>query len=300
MDPLSISTAVGAACTAAYTTSNALYSFVTSAKKVDESLESLHLEIQGLNRALDAIAVILNKIGDLQSDDPTLQSSGIWSSIDLTIKDCRRTFDAFNKLLPSRSGPSSKSSFFRKGIKQMKLNLSKEEITNLRSHIGTHTTSLQLALQMINLYTSCASTNASNPQLDVISPKLDALIQMMSRTDIPDSTVKSKALPAGFENEDLKPHTEELRRSARAVITSASTIITAGTTTRGESEYLFSTGSLLREPLDPVKVLQIENWIPGSVSDNQSIKSLTFDTSKTVARYTINPEKPTWRVSKRT
>lgn len=55
MDPVSIIGAIGSTSRVLYAVSTTLYTFITSAKVVDKSLDALHDEIRGLNAVLKTV-----------------------------------------------------------------------------------------------------------------------------------------------------------------------------------------------------------------------------------------------------
>ena len=57
MDPIAIISTVGAAGQIVQSVSTTLYSFISSAKVVDQSLEALHVEVKGLHGVLGKVEV---------------------------------------------------------------------------------------------------------------------------------------------------------------------------------------------------------------------------------------------------
>ncbi len=115
-------------------------------------------------------------------------------------------------------------------------------------------------------FISCLSSNnvinTVNPKLDVITPKLDSLIGMVSNLDVSQINATDNKLPEGFRNPDVLLHSEQLKRSAKAVIATASTITGTNSTTWSGSDNRLSKLSSDGDPLDDARKKRIEQWIP--------------------------------------
>ena len=151
MDPLSIAMAVGAASRAAWSVSSILYSFVSSAKKIDKTLNSLYTAVQGLEDSLKSVETTFEQPAvkaatvDVQIHRVSLRS------LTHSIEDCKHTLDALATQLKDVGPRERQSSALKKPILQIKLNMSQSEIDSLRLHIQSHSTSVQVALHSLNL-----------------------------------------------------------------------------------------------------------------------------------------------------
>lgn len=104
--------------------------------------------------------------------------------------------------------------------------------------------------------------NTVNPKLDIITPKLDSLIGMVSNLDISQLNATDSKLPEDFRNSNVLIHSEQLKRSAQAVIATATTITGANSTTWSGSNYKLSKRSSDGDSLDAARKERIEQWIP--------------------------------------
>ena len=104
--------------------------------------------------------------------------------------------------------------------------------------------------------------NTVNPKLDIITPKLDSLIGMVSNLDISQINATDNKLPEGFRNPNVLIHSEQLKRSAKAVIATATTITGTNSTTWSGSDNKLSKRSSDGDPLDAARKERIEQWIP--------------------------------------
>ena len=152
MDPISIITLAASTTKAAYTLSTQLYLFVNAVKNVDGSLKSLSGELSGLRRSLDATSVALQNPLVRSDKAAAPENTPIWAAVAGALDDCRETLQTFEKRVQPYQQQESKRSIFKKSVTVWKLNLSKDEINLVRDQIQTHTGSLQVALQTLNMY----------------------------------------------------------------------------------------------------------------------------------------------------
>ena len=143
MDPVSIAGAVGPTLKTLYTVTTTLYTFVTSAKKVDKSLENLHVDVRGLTRVLEDIETFLRDVIDAQTSDAAPGTEGAWGPIYNAVHDTRRTIKDLQDVLDRLGPPSKVTNAFKKTVKQVQLNLNSDEISNIRSRIQWHSTVLR-------------------------------------------------------------------------------------------------------------------------------------------------------------
>ena len=151
MDPISIAAAVGTASSTAWRISLTLYTFISSAKKVDRSIDMLYTAFQGLETAIKNIETTLREPVVRTATTHRQDHDDLLLGIEQSIKDCQQTLDATDEQL-SNVGPSSRnSSIWKKSLLQLNLNLADTEIKTLRLHIQSHCTSLQVALHSLTL-----------------------------------------------------------------------------------------------------------------------------------------------------
>ena len=151
MDPLSIAAAVLAASQAVGSVSQALCTFITSAKSVDDSVKNLHHEVQSLAAVLEAIDHALKQPIVTETREFTALANGVWTSVGHAINDSQHTVNALGVILQGLGDADKASNSFRKVIKQIKLKFKASDISSVRDRIHTHSISLQLALQMISV-----------------------------------------------------------------------------------------------------------------------------------------------------
>ena len=155
MDPVSpfaILSAVSSVGGGVVTLSKNLYSFIKAAKVVDNSVEELYREVQGLDTVFNTAQDTLTKTIKDHAQDPTLSTNGIWTSFKNGLDDCQVTVKALDSIILEIGVNKDNKNPFKKAFKQIKLSLSTDQIATVRSRVHTHSTCLQLALQMLDVY----------------------------------------------------------------------------------------------------------------------------------------------------
>ena len=143
MDPVSIAGLVGPTLRTLYTVTTTLYTFITSAKKVDETLENLQGDVRGLTRVLEDIEAFLKGVIIAQTSHATPGTDAAWDPIYNAIHDTRRTIEDLQKVLDRLGPPSKITDGYKKAVKQVQLNINSDEISNIRSRVQWHSTVLR-------------------------------------------------------------------------------------------------------------------------------------------------------------
>jgi hypothetical protein len=154
MDPSTVLTTTEAGLKAASQLSVALFTFIQDAKPIDQTLSSFFVDVQVLRAALTSIAdSLLSTL--LRKPTSTKADVDLWGSTDDVLHECNKTCEELLEILQGIRRNRSKSS----SMQQTKLDWESENIRFLRSKIQNGTTSLQSALQVINLWVRKFSEN---------------------------------------------------------------------------------------------------------------------------------------------
>ena len=132
--------------------------------------------------------------------------------------------------------------------------------------------------------------------LEVITSKLDHLASTVARAHMAQSSEEAQ-LPKIFQNPDLQDHTRRLRISANAVLSNASTVIDAGSSQEGGSQYIPTTFSEFGVPLDNAKRSRIEEWTQNTVIGVEEYGSIGGRSDKGGHSSTSIDRSPTSNVS---
>ena len=155
MDPVSpfaVLSAVNSVGGGAVSLSTKLYNFIKATRAVDKSVEELYREVQGLENVLNTARITLTETVRDHAQDPTLSANGVWTLFNNGVDDCRVTVEALDSIIQDVGVDSGSRNIFKKAFKQIKLSLSTDQITTVKSRIHTHSICLQLVLQMLNVY----------------------------------------------------------------------------------------------------------------------------------------------------
>lgn len=117
----------------------------------------------------------------------------------------------------------------------------------------------------ISCLASDSLINMVNPKLDIIVPKLDSLVGMLHNLNTSKISATNEMLPEEFKNPDILDHTKELKRTAKAVISTASSVGANSSWGGSETRQQFSSENGV--PLDENRKSRIEQWIPQPTID---------------------------------
>ena len=146
MDPISIVSLAASLTQGAYQVSK----FIASSASVDTTLTELQTEVVGLGNVLKSIETSLEGPAAARKGGGVVGEAELWTSLAFAIKDAERTITALQGIVQGLLGTKS-TGIFRKMVRQAKLSLNTDEITAIRARIHTHTSSLQVALQMATM-----------------------------------------------------------------------------------------------------------------------------------------------------
>ena len=133
--------------------SNYLWKLGKAIPKVDQTLGNLATEAKALSQACNLINQEIKAVLPAPSVETSSQydeDGNLWQSVTLQLVDVKFTVRDLQQIV-GEDGQESKD-FFQKARKQMHLNQNKDELEAIRRRLHTHTQSLQMALQMVNMF----------------------------------------------------------------------------------------------------------------------------------------------------
>lgn len=177
MDPLSIIGIVGTAGKNAFEVSHALYKLAHDTKNTDQAVADLASEVETLGEACNSVQLqlqgIVSEYGAANRGGQQL--ARLWRSTETKLEECQITIRKLETAIESVR--TSKPNVFAQVWQQTKLNLSKDDISDIRSRIRSHTTALQVSLQVINITISHLAPRQADQsllgKLDALQRKLD-------------------------------------------------------------------------------------------------------------------------------
>lgn len=150
-EPVSIATAAVSATSAACKVSCSLYEFISSAKKVDKTIELLYTAVIRLEGSLKNVQATLQSENIIKATKKQHLYQGSLKAVEHSLRDCQHTLQALADILPELPPPEQRFDTFKKTMLQLKLNMEQNELNSLRSNIQSHSTSLQIAMQTLTL-----------------------------------------------------------------------------------------------------------------------------------------------------
>ena len=151
MDPISIATAAGTASKTLYSISTTLYTFISSAKKVDKSLEALHNEVKATARALDSVQSVLKQPFILRTKAELPGADDVWTSTASAIGDTQKTARILQELVKGLGSLDPSPNVFRKAQMQLKINFNSKDIQEIRTLCQSHFNSLNVSLHLVTM-----------------------------------------------------------------------------------------------------------------------------------------------------
>lgn len=131
--------------------SKSIWKFAEATGKVDDSLKSLVAEVDGFKGLLDGIASLLTQ-PDVESALAVAEEKDkLLSSLDGILSDCTQTVEALGSTVAELTEKSPGRGVFKQVSRTVNLKLDDNRINMFKSQIRSHSNSLQLVLQSINM-----------------------------------------------------------------------------------------------------------------------------------------------------
>lgn len=151
LEPATIVTLATGVGKVVFTVSESLYTFISKANKVDQSIKHLHAEIRLSYQTLNAVQGALSNSVVTSALRDHAQTQEILEVVQGSIQECQVTADALAETLNDIPQAAQSRNPFKQSWKQVKLDLNEGQIKELRSQFQVHCISLQTSLQSINL-----------------------------------------------------------------------------------------------------------------------------------------------------
>ncbi|KAI9727653.1 MAG: hypothetical protein M1828_005881 [Chrysothrix sp. TS-e1954] len=212
MEPFTIVVGVTGLCSTVISASSRLYTFINASKNVHRSVKDLKAEVDTLGKAISSIKPVLeSQISSTNQDNAqSEEDKELWLSVQSTISECRATLDRLQESLVN--APSKEVDMGTQAIRTIKFNMRSEEINSTRVQVRSHTSALQLILQMIDLRATYLTPSLI---INELGPKIDGLRALLE----PDE--ENHVIPTSA----VHPHhPERLHRTALRVLSSATTV----------------------------------------------------------------------------
>ena len=117
-------------------------------RKVDIAIELLYTAVARLKAYLNGVHAALKNLGVIEATRDMALYGRSLDAVKCSLQDCEHTLRAFSDVLPENRAIQKRNTFLKAMVK-IKLNLSKNEMKSLRSHIQDHSISLRLAMHTL-------------------------------------------------------------------------------------------------------------------------------------------------------
>ena len=134
---------------AAWDIGQALYGFVQNAKSVDGAVRALQAEVKSFGDACDMVQSVLRGLTDADRAKIEDQDGDFCAKLERAIEEYGLSVVELGEAIQPMDGSST--GMFRKGLKQIKLDMKKEEIDAIRRRIASHVSSVQMSFATLNL-----------------------------------------------------------------------------------------------------------------------------------------------------
>lgn len=172
MDPVSIAGAANGVAKLAVSCTSTLYSFISDHKNVDGNIRALYDEVDGLKQTAKSVESMLER-----PDLHAYNDLQLWTDADAALKASDGSLRRLeNQLRGVDTVERRGTSFFSRGVAQIKLNMKDEDIIKVRCQLHSHRLALQLIVQLIGVHVSAAGPAII---LAEVVPQLTMLVSML-------------------------------------------------------------------------------------------------------------------------
>ena len=213
MDPLSIITSAVAVSKVVWNCSSVLCVFIDNVSAVDQNITALYNETESLRRTLASITTTLQS--------PSLKKHEklpLWADVDECLAECKKTHQSFSQKLETiRPAEATSNHFLKNAVQVFRMQFKEDDIRTLRGQIQSHSSAMQMILQMITVH---ISTSTQDVILDELTPQLRTLINLVG-------DLHKSSIPPAIGNQGLRRSRTKLERSAKELASKASAVISS-------------------------------------------------------------------------
>jgi len=161
MDPISLATASVHLVSACGRLSAYIYTFIKKVQTVDTAVRVLDIEINSLSQVLGSIATSFSDslVSSVALEAQTGHEGQYWQTVKRSMDDCKDTLARLEQIL-EKVGKSESGNFFRRSSKHVNLSMNLRDIDLLKQQVTAYRQTMQLALQMISVYSTPAEFRA--------------------------------------------------------------------------------------------------------------------------------------------
>jgi ankyrin repeat protein len=182
MDPIGAAVGIAQISQSAWKLGSYIYTIYQGTKTIDESVQSLALEVNGLASTCDLVqnelSTVLTKPGSGSTVSRYDKDGRLGRCIDHQVAQCKNTLGELETVVEGLW--PRKESFFERASKQVDLQNSREQTGEIRQRIRSHTDALHTILLVVNIRVAHIAPDHATQQLP---GKLDDLRQMLKNIE---------------------------------------------------------------------------------------------------------------------
>ncbi|EMC96115.1 hypothetical protein BAUCODRAFT_25055 [Baudoinia panamericana UAMH 10762] len=164
----------------AWSVGDALYKLVSDTRYINETVASLAREVKGLGDACNLVHQELDDVLRTSSGGANEQydkGERLWRSVGSAIGACEETVKQLQRIVDDVK--QEHEGFLRQAGRQIRLNTHNEEMEAIRKRISTHTQSMGMILQMVNIKVAHLAPHHATKDLALKLDALEATIQKL-------------------------------------------------------------------------------------------------------------------------
>jgi len=216
MEPIGAAAGIAQISKSAWKLGSYIYTVYQGTKTIDQSVQSLALEVNGLastcDLVYDELGTVLTKLGPGSTSSRYDKDGRLRRCIDHQVAECKSTLgelDTVVEILWPR-----KESFFERASKQIDLQNSREQTGDIRQRIRSHTDALHTILLVVNIRVAHIAPDHATQQLP---GKLDDLQQRLKNIESKLDASRSRTQPPGDDESTLINYARDTLRSGKTL-----------------------------------------------------------------------------------
>jgi ankyrin repeat protein len=216
MEPIGAAAGIAQISRSAWKLGSYIYTIYQGTKTIDESVQGLALEVNGLASTCDLVhdelGTVLTKQGSGSTVSRYDRDGRLRRCIDHQVAQCKTTLGELETVVETLW--PRKDSFFERASKQVDLQNSREQTTEIRQRIRSHTDALHTILLVVNIRVAHIAPDHATQQLP---GKLDDLRQMVKNIESKLDGSHSRSQYLGDDESTLINFARETLRSGKTL-----------------------------------------------------------------------------------
>ena len=270
MEPIGAAAGIAQISRSAWKLGSYIYTIYQGTKTIDQSVQSLALEVNGLASTCDLVynelGTVLTKPGSGYTISPYDKDGRLRRCIDHQVAECKSTLGELETVVEALW--PRKDTFFERASKQIDLQNSREQTGEIRQRIRSHTDALHTVLLVVNIRVAHIAPDHATQQLP---GKLDDLRQRLKNIESKLDVSQSRSQLLGDDQSTLINFARDTLRSGKTLYEASVAGSVLGAETADSVmgyEQAASSNTKVAEWVTVVNTLRTESR-EGNYSDNE-------------------------------